>query len=105
MRTTVDHEAARELYFYATGTSWIHYGYIVPTIVTLARHMKRGTYNTEKACKAWENALAGIAKNYCIEYGGKWCMVFNAATRRETARQMEENYREEVEDKANEKKG
>ena len=107
-KTTIDRYAAHELYFYATNTSWIHYGYIVPTIATLARHMRRGEYSKEKACKAWEHVATWAAKHYCREYASaneKYYNLFNAATREKAARQMEENYREEVENKANEKKG
>lgn len=62
--------------------------------------MKKGNYDAEKAAKLWGYMAEEAAKLYCKEFGGVWHVVFSAATRREMARQFEENYREEVENES-----
>lgn len=107
MKSIIDSVAAYELVLYTDNTYSMYAGYVKPTIATLAQHMKRGEYSEEKACKAWEHVATWAAKHYCREYASaneKYYNLFNAATRKEAARQMEENYREDVEEKANEKR-
>ena len=97
MKTIVDKEAARELELYTENTRRIYDAYTVPTIRNLTRKAKAGKYDREKACKAWERVAEAAAKLYCKEFAEPtaWHMVFNAATRRAVAANLEASYKAE----------
>ena len=104
MKTSADPIAARELALYAENDSRLYHRHALPIIANLARKMKRGQYDPEKAVKAWGYMADEAARQYCREFcerGALYHQVFNAATRREAAAQLEEGYREQVEDEAN----
>ena len=97
MKTIVDKEAARELELYTENTRRIYDAYTVPTIRNLTRKKKAGKYDREKACKAWEHVAEAAAKLYCKEFAepAAWHTVFNAATRRAVAANLEASYKAE----------
>lgn len=99
MKTTVDREAARELELYAENTARIYHQNTTPAIENLRKKYKRGQYDHEKAARLWEYVAESAARLYVKEFcpNAKYCDVFSAATRRETARALAEYYREDVE--------
>lgn len=105
MKTTVDTIAARELALYAENDGYLYRQMAQPIIANLARKMRKNQYDAQKAVKAWEHFATAAAHKYCRDFGSPnenyFCM-FNAATRREAAAQLEESYREQVEYKAKE---
>lgn len=70
MKTVIDQEAARELELYTENTRRIYDAYIIPTVRSLARKAKAGTYDKAKACKAWEHVAEAAARLYCQEFAG-----------------------------------
>lgn len=97
MKTVVDFDAARELTLYAENTSRI-YDLSVQVIENLRKKFQKGNYNAEKAVKAFEHVTEYAAKEYVREFSepSEWYVIFNAATRREAARQLLEGYTEEI---------
>lgn len=97
MKTVIDYEAARELTLYAENTKKI-YDLSVQVIENLRKKFQKDIYNVEKAVKAFEHVAEYAAKEYVREFSepSEWYLVFNAATRRETARQLLEGYTEEI---------
>lgn len=107
MKTTANAAAAYELVLYAENDSHLYFHNAMPIIASLTRKMRRGQYDTTKACKAWEYFATAAAQKYCREFcdkNTKYHSIFNAATRREVAAQLEERYREQVEEYAQEAK-
>lgn len=73
------------------------YRTIRSTIDNLKRKIKRGIYDDEKALKAWENVADYGVKLYDKEYGsGRGVLFLDKETRKEIARQLKDNYDEEV---------
>lgn len=97
MKTTIDFDAVRELILYAENTRRI-YDLSVQVIENLRKKFQKGTYNAEKAVKAFEHVAEYAAKEYIREFSepSEWYVVFNAAKRREAARQLLEGYTEEI---------
>ena len=105
MKTISDTVAARELALYAENDSYLYTWYAQPIISNLARKMRKGQYDAQKAVKAWEHFATAAARKYCRDFGtprDPYYIVFNAATRREAAAQLEEGYREQIEFEAKE---
>lgn len=97
MKTIIDLEAARELALYTENDGRIYRLYSVPTIDNLKKKMGKGTYDKEKAVKAWGYVADAAAKQYAKEFAHAedWYRIYNAATRCEVARHLEEVYRVE----------
>lgn len=105
MKTTVNAIAARELALYAENDSYLYTWYAQPIISNLARKMRKGQYDAQKAVKAWEYFATEAAKKHCRDFGTPheaYYRMFNAATRREAAAQLEEGFRDQVEWEAKE---
>lgn len=105
MKTIIDTIAARELALYAENDGYLYRHHAKPIIANLARKMRKGQYDAAKAVKLWEHFATEAAKKYCRDFGTPneaYFRVFNAATRREAAAQLEESYREQVEYEAKE---
>lgn len=105
MKSTSDTIAARELVLYAENDGCLYFRQAKPIIANLARKMSKGQYDAQKAVKAWEYFATAAAQKYCKEFGTPgehYSRMFNAATRREVAAQLEEGYREQVEYEAKE---
>ena len=97
MKTVIDFDATRELTLYAENTRRV-YDFSVQVVENLRKKFQKGTYNAEKAVKAFENVAEYAAKEYVREFSepSEWYVVFNAATRREAARQLLEGYTNEI---------
>lgn len=63
----MSHEA-RELALWIENTAEIYHAMVEPTITALARHRKRGKYETAKAVKAWRRVADHAAKHYAKTY-------------------------------------
>lgn len=99
-KTIPDMIAACELAMYANNDSAIYFQNIVPVIENLSKKVKRGTYDSAKALKAWEHVATAAAVKYNKEFGtpgAKYYSMFNAATRRAAAAELAENFSDEVE--------
>ena len=106
-----DHVAASELVQWCEnhGQGWERQGQHI--VAMLAKKAAKGTYSIPLAVKAWQYYADEGAKSYTAwAKGGSdrtWWVSkgsvagFDAPTRREAARQLEENYREQVEYEAN----
>lgn len=94
MKTIVDTAAARELKLYADNTFEIYNRHAMPTVENLKKKYVKGDYEHDKAVRAWEYVAEAAAKLYAREFAtvGEWCKMFNAATRRVVAENMEAYY-------------
>ena len=73
---------------------------IVPIYKNLLKKMKKGTYDSEKALKAFENLTYEGARKYIKEYGSpgqKVDVMFNKNTRRAAAVEFRDFFEGEVE--------
>ena len=97
MKTVVDFAAASELTLYAENTRQV-YDLTVQVIANLKKKFKKGVYNAERAVKAFEHVAEYAAKEYAREFSdsSEWFTIFNAATRRETAKELLCYYTEEI---------
>ena len=96
---TADVNAARELVLYAENTFTVYNSSILPTVRSLAKKWKKGAYDPQLACKAWGYVVEASAKQYAREFaasGRDWCRLFDAATRRAAAAELETNNRDFV---------
>lgn len=92
--TRPDPEAVRELTLYATNDSQTYHRSTLPTLDSLRRKMKRGTYDPARAPRAWEYVAEYAARRYAQEFArpAEWRAIFTAATRRAAALELMEYY-------------
>lgn len=97
MKTVADKIAATELTLYAENTRII-YDFSVNIVHNLQKKYRKGIFNADKAAKAFEAVAEYAAKMYCKEFAepAQWHTVFNAATRRETAKELLSGYMENI---------
>lgn len=97
-----DQHAADELVLYIQNTSELSpdgpSGQGRSILLNMLRKWRKGTYNPELAVKQFEWLTETGAKQYNKEFGsdGRWHEMFNKATRREAARQLEAYFRAEA---------
>jgi len=91
-KTTIDMIAAEELKLYADNDSKTYFSIYMPTVKNLDKKTKKGSFDSEKAVKAFLYVTDYAAKRYCYEFGGIWHKVFNKATREETAKLLLDDY-------------
>lgn len=99
-KTIPNMSAARELALYACNDSDIYFHSISPVIANLTKKVKRGTYDSTKAIKAWEHVATAAAMKYNKELGtpgDSYYTIFNAATRRAAAAELAEIFSDELE--------
>ena len=96
MKTTANYEEARELHLFAQNDAETYEKSLSPIMDNLDRKKARGVFDAEKAVKAFECAAEYAARRYCKAFGGIWCGVFNAATRRAAAALMLDCYLADV---------
>ena len=98
MKSYPDKDAARDLVLYTINTGAIYRTHTTAVIETLRKKARKNQYDTEKAVKAWEAVAETGAKRYAREFAtpSEWYTIFNKATRRLVAVEMEEYYREQV---------
>ena len=96
MKTTANYEEARELHLYAVNDADTYARSLTPIMDNMDGKKARGVFDQEKALKAFEYAAEHAARRYCQEFGGLWCQVFNAATRRAAAALLLDDYLSDV---------
>ena len=97
--TYVDEIAARELFLFTSNNELLYNMYVQPILKNFRRKIKEGTFNASLAPKAFDSCVRDAARLYCREFGSPnqaYFEMFNAATRRETARMMYENFEDEI---------
>lgn len=97
--TYVNEAAANELFLYATNDYRLYTTYVQPILKNFRRKVKNGTFNADLAPKAFDSCVKDAAMQYCKEFGSPnqvYYEMFNAATRRETARMMYEYFEDEI---------
>ena len=97
--THVNESAANELFLYATNEYSLYTMYIQPILKNFRRKVKNGTFNADLAPKAFDTCVKDAAMRYCKDFctaGDPYYHIFNAATRRETARMMYEHFEDEI---------
>lgn len=97
MKTISDPAAVTELTLYAENTQSV-YNVSVSVIQNLQKKYNKGIFDKVKAVKAFEHVAEYAAKEYIREFKepSKWCDMFNASTRRETAKELLNRYMDEI---------
>ena len=96
MKTAADYTAAQELTLYAVNDSETYFNSLSPIMDNMDSKRQRGTFDAEKAVKGFEYCAEFAARRYVKEFGGMWCQVFNAATRRAAAALLLDRYLADV---------
>ena len=95
-KTICDDIAARELFLYAVNKEAL-YSEIRSALKCLYRKAMKGQYIIDKAADAFGGAVKSAAIMYTAEFGsGRYYDTFNAATRKEVCRQLEDYFHEEI---------
>ena len=98
-KTICDDIAARELFLYASNNQLLYTMYVQPILKNFRRKIKEDTFNARLAPKAFDSCVRDAARLYCRGFGSPnqaYHEMFNAATRRETARMMYEYFEDEI---------
>lgn len=111
--STADPTAATELVLFATNDGDLYAGQGKSIITNLAKKMAKGQYVPLAAAKLWGYFADSAAQKYAWEFGSRkpgtrsWHQqgkdgngMFNAATRRMAASEIEDRFREEVQHEA-----
>lgn len=99
----VDSHAATELVLFIENTADLSpdgpHGQGNSVLLNALRKWRKGTYDSTRAVALFEYLAESGAKRYAREYDhpSRWSEMFNPATRREAARQLEESFRASVE--------
>jgi hypothetical protein len=99
----VDEHAATELVMFIENTSDLSpdgpHGQGRSVLLNALRKWRKGTYDSVMAVKLFEYLAESGAKRYAREFdhASRWAEMFNPATRREAARQLEDTFRKSVE--------
>lgn len=91
--------AARELFLYASNNQSLYNMYVQPILKSFRRKLNKGSFNKDLAPKAFDTCVKAAAMQYCKEFGSPnqvYYEMFNAATRRETAKMMCEYFEDEI---------
>ena len=95
-KTICDDIAARELFMYAVNKEAL-YNDIRSVLKCLYRKAMKGQYIIAKAADAFQYVVKHAAMMYTIEFGsGCYYDTFNAATRKEVCRQLEDYFHENI---------
>lgn len=98
-----DPHAATELVLYIENTADLSpdgpHGQGHSVLLNALRKWRKGTYDSTQAVTLFGYLAESGAKRYAVEYdsASRWSEMFNPATRREAARQLEESFRASVE--------
>lgn len=93
-RSVCDTTAVRELRLYGENTESLYRQRYLPIVKNLRTKMARGTYDHEKAAKAFKHWADDAAKRYEREYSSRpYGTTFSAETRRCLAREMADDFR------------
>lgn len=95
-KTICDIDAARELFLYAVNKEAL-YNDIRSVLKCLYRKAMKGQYIIDKASDAFAGVIKSAAIMYTAEFGsGCYYDTFNASTRKETCRMMEDYFHENI---------
>ena len=95
-KTICDDIAARELFMYTVNKQAL-YNDIRSVLKCLYRKAMKGQYIIAKAADAFQYVVKHAAMMYTIEFGsGCYYDTFNAATRKEVCRQLEDYFHENI---------
>lgn len=95
-KTICDDIAARELFMYAVNKEAL-YSQIRFVLKSLYHKAMKGQYIIDKASDAFGSVVKSAAMMYTMEFGsGRYCDTFNAATRKEVCRQLEDYFHENI---------
>lgn len=105
-KTICDDVAARELFLYTVKTEAL-YNDIRCVLKRLFRKAMKGQYINDKAADAFAGVVKSAAIMYTAEFGsgryddtllgsGRYYDIFNAATRKEVCRQLEDYFHENI---------
>lgn len=100
MKTTPDMNAAVELQYYIM-SDYRSYIWMLRINGRLEKKYKLGIYDAARACRAFESLAKYAAIMYCKAYGSPdtpYYDIFNAATRREVCKGLEDHFRYKVEE-------
>lgn len=91
-------EESRELFFYIYSTGKIYKRTTTPIILNLAKKYAKGTFETEKALKAFYNLATEGAKEYAREFAHieEVNKIFSVADRKACACELLEYYWENI---------
>lgn len=87
-RGVADSDAARELYLYVDNDADLHKRMIEGIRKNLVTKMARGTYDAQRAVKAFMYPMDAGAQKYAREFGGTWHEMFSKPTRQLAAAEM-----------------
>lgn len=88
---------ANELYIYTVNTERLYRQRILPSIENLAKKMKKGNYDKDKAVDLWYYTATAASDLYNKDYG----YSFSVQDRFTVATDLESRFREDVEEAAN----
>lgn len=94
-------EEARELTLYCENCERLYHQKIMPVVRMLAKKIKKGTFDKEKAKIAFYGVATAGAKIYCKEYANEdYCYgyVFNVTARWTTACELLNSFMELIEE-------
>lgn len=95
-KTICDDIAARELFMYVVNKEAL-YSEIRSVLNCLYRKAIKGQYIIDKAADAFAGVVKSAAIMYTAEFGSGWYYyTFNAATRKEVCRQLEDYFHENI---------
>lgn len=89
---------ARELLLYIQNDGELYRQRTVPIQENLLKKMRKGTYDSQKAVKAWKHLADAGAKKYAKEFAtpGQWHRIFPVPVRNEVAKALAEDFEAEV---------
>lgn len=88
-QTQADLHAANELVLYIENDGQLYQSMLRPIVENMLKKVAKRKYKHSLAIKGFEHLTKAGAIKYCREFGsGPYHQVFNAATRREAARDM-----------------
>lgn len=93
-RETVE---SSELLLYTVNDGTTYNSVIIPTLVNLKRHCKRGNYDTERAIDAWYRVATIESNEYKKDFG----YSFSVGDRFTVAVELEKYYRDEISESVN----
>lgn len=89
-------QTVNELHLYTDNDRGIYEGRLKPIYTNLAKKQSKGVYEPEKAQKLYMNAVNDSAKKYTREFGTPGSNIFTVADRKEVARRLERENRDEL---------
>ena len=88
--------SVRELQLYTENDRAIYDRKLNPILRNLSKKQEKGIYDKEKAQKLYLNAVNDGAKKYTQEFGTKGSKIFSTSDKKEVAKRLEEENRDEL---------